>query len=478
MSNPINLLEFELNNSLEINIPLTFLKSFKSILELYHNPLFLTIDDTHKELGEMIEYLKDTLLNLNDVLEENSGQKVDRTKDLLRYKNLISQLFRIAYGYTIEFNTLSFLIEEAYQLKQFKKEELFDLDYNQFFQECHDFVFKSNKIDKNTKIKEIIKHIPLRMTKDNYFDYITKSIKLIELDYSDESLEYFFSILKQQFIGSSVEGYEDFLPGVASSINDIINKDMFSLTENQLQKLWDETEDIGTNLSNMMHLLSLTFDIYNCLSILMMLENIRMEGFYAKHVAYKDFYLSVHSVLDWSTNPQEREILLETLPELLTQHLEALEKKSQDNYDKIIGFLSKYDNDLDFGSELLGQLENYELILYYMHLDLSDLFSYEKKANSSITENKNLNSYITKLEDFINKNLSVMPNPLRKARMQHFLSILPVAMDEEEFMNYLVSSIRMCSTMERKALLLIKIGDLMDNYGFFDEEHNCNCHHH
>lgn len=472
-----NSLEINLIDSFKESVPLAFLNFFKNTIELSSNPLIPSIDTIDTQIDKMVDYVKDILISINDVLNEDSIQKYNRIQELITYTNHTSKLFRIAYGYVTELNILTFIVEEQYHLEQFKRSNISALDYNQFYEECYSFVFNNSNPKKiNNKLREVLKHIPIRVTKDKFFDYIEKSISEVEIDESPEAIEHFFSLLKQQFIGKSIEGYGVFLPDIASSIDSFHARDLLQLKENEIENLWEEIEIIGDTLTNIINLLSKLFKIFNSLSIFIMLENVNLQTLFNKHIAYRDFYLSTVSIINWAANPEERELLLETLPDLINKHIEILQRNLEKKHMEIIKQIRESDQDLLNNSTLSKEIQSYQLILYHINTDLSDLFSYDKKSSSSKIIKKEIEPYLKELKSFIDNELKNMPNLLRKARMQHFLGIIPPVMEKKEFMNYLQNSIELCSSQERKALVLSKIGNIMDSYGFFDH-YNCDCEH-
>lgn len=475
-----NNLETNLSASFKESVPLAFLNFLKSTIGISSNEFIPYIDGMDEKIEQIADYVKNVLLSLEDILNEASTQKFNRIQELINYKNTISNLFCIAYGYVTELNILSFIIEEQYQLEQFKKSDIGVLDYDHFYEECSSFIFHHSKDeDKMQRLREVLKHIPIRITKDKFYDYIEKSIELIEVSEDPKELERFFDMLKLQFIGTSVDGYEEFLPDIVSSINHIKSQDLLKMNEDDITALWEEVEITGDILSKIIMILSLLYKALNALSILIMLENVNLQTLYNRHVAYKDFYLSASTIVNWASDPEERELLVETLPDLLDRHIEILESNLEKKHSEIMRQIQKKNEDLDLLSK---EIQNYQLVLYYLNTDLSDLFSYERKSKASVTMDKILKPYIEEFKHFIDEQLQVMPNIFRKARMQHFLGILPPAMNEKEFRHYLQNAIESCSTEERKALVLSKIGIIMDSSGFFDHDHqSCDCghdHHH
>gem|GEM_PF-740875 len=480
MNSENNNLETNLSASFKESVPLAFLNFLKSTIGISSNEFIPYIDGMDEKIEQIADYVKNVLLSLEDILNEASTQKFNRIQELINYKNTISNLFCIAYGYVTELNILSFIIEEQYQLEQFKKSDIGVLDYDHFYEECSSFIFHHSKDeDKMQRLREVLKHIPIRITKDKFYDYIEKSIELIEVSEDPKELERFFDMLKLQFIGTSVDGYEEFLPDIVSSINHIKSQDLLKMNEDDITALWEEVEITGDILSKIIMILSLLYKALNVLSILIMLENVNLQTLYNRHVAYKDFYLSASTIVNWASDPEERELLVETLPDLLDRHIEILESNLEKKHSEIMRQIQKKNEDLDLLSK---EIQNYQLVLYYLNTDLSDLFSYERKSKASVTMDKILKPYIEEFKHFIDEQLQVMPNIFRKARMQHFLGILPPAMNEKEFRHYLQNAIESCSTEERKALVLSKIGIIMDSSGFFDHDHqSCDCghdHHH
>jgi len=481
LNNENNSLETNLSASFKESVPLAFLNFLKNTIEVSSNEFIPFMDEMDEQIEHMTDYIKDVLLSLEDILIEESSQRYNRIQELINFKNTISRLFRISYGYVTELNIISFIIEEQYQLEQFKKTDIGILDYNHFYEECSAFIFHSSKEEERIhKLREVLKHIPIRITKDKFYDYIEKSIGLIEVNEEQEDLERFFDMLKLQFIGSSIKGYREFLPDIASAIDDLKSKDLLNLNEDEMNTLWEDIEMIGDTLSKIITILSQLYKAFNSLSVLIMLENVNLQTLYNRHIAYKDFYLSASSIVNWASNPEEKELLIETLPELLDKHIKTLEANLEKKHSVIMKQIEEGNENPLTENSLSKEIQNYQLVLYYLNTDLSDLFSYERKSSSSITIDKTLKSYIEEFKHFMDEQLQGMPNVFRKARMQHFLGIIPPSMDEKEFRHYVKNAVELCSTEERKALVLSKIGIIMESSGFFEHQ-SCDCghdHHH
>lgn len=479
-------LETVLSASFKESVPLAFLELLKNTVELTKNKISPFIDDYDLNLDEMIDYTKNIVNDLENILNEKTEKKLNRIKILLDNKEKLIEMYGIISSYLTELNTTALILEEKYQAIYFNDKNIESLDYNQFYNEFYLFISDYiNEKDFNSVLHKLLENIPIRITKNKFYDYIEKSISQIEIGNSPTSIEQLFSRLKQQFIGTSAKGYGIFLPNIAKRIEDNKNKVLLELNENEIETLWEELESLEEPLSNIVNILFLLYNIFNSLSVLLMLENVNLQSLYRKHIAYKDFYLSTSSIINWTTNPEDKELYIETLPDLINKHIIILQENLKEIHSKIVNKINPSENGNDnfMNDELLVKtLENYELVLFYLNNQLNDSFNYYEKEKNKIEPSLH-NKIKTDTKDFIeflDIQLKSMDNIFRKARMQNFLGIIPIAMNKDELINYLVNAIDITSSVNKKAAILNKIGTIMDSYGFFDNE-ICDCkheHHH
>jgi mRNA-degrading endonuclease YafQ of YafQ-DinJ toxin-antitoxin module len=458
-------------------MPLAYLYLLKNSYDFSINPLISSLQSIDPSLYEISDSIKDMICSLQTVLSENETVKYNYIQRFLKDKEQLTQKFRTLSGYITELNVFTFIIEELYQLKQLKSSDIGMLDYHQFYHECHDFVFKNTTdTEKNYRMTQILKNLPLRMTKDKFFDYVKQSIYQIEIDPSSESMNQLFAMVKQQFMGSTVEDYGTFFPDAATAIENFFSRDLSILSEEDLETVWEETGMLAETLSTLTEILSLLFEMMNDLSVLFMLENIDFDHLSNYHVAYKDLYFTTCSIIKNEVPQQEKELLIETLPDLLDHHIEIQQDKYKRLSDEIFKLVEKIDPSDEETVEIDKLLQTDHLIRMYMNMEISDSFNFHRRTDQEINNPEILDQYIKDLIDLMRNKLTDMPTLYRKARMQHLLGALPGVFDEHSFIDYVQTAIEFSSTEEIKALALSRIGNIMDTYGFFD--HETEHHHH
>jgi len=477
-------LELILNNSFKESVPLAFLKLLNHSVHLYINESLTYINDINENLYEMSNYAINLFLNLEDVLKENGEEKFKKIETIINYKEKLEKLYRILYAYYTELNIATLILNDKNNLLSSKDNNIESLDFNLFYEDC--FVFINEFIspdDLESVLCQLLSSIPIRVSKNKYYEYVEKSLLLI--NEPEERLKDIFEFLKEQFNGKHVKGYHDFLPDIAMSIENCIEKALEKPNKDEIEGILKEIESIEDNLLNLGDLLLSLYDIFNCMSVLLMLQNVDLESLYNRHVAYKDFYLSSSSLFNEDTDPHEKEILIETLPDLMNQHIGILENNLLKINRKIKDILSNESLKIDSHEELSNIFENHLLIFSHLNQRLMDTLVYNTKNQKDLSVNKELEKYIQKFIQYLDSEFKNMTNPLRKARMQNFLGLIPLAMNSDEFMDYLINAVNMSSD-KNKARIVDNIGRIMAYYGFFDNHHcdcnhdhdeNCHCHH-
>ena len=478
MINNKDSLEVILNNSFKETVPLAFLKFLNSFIKIYDNESLTFIDDINIDLYEMSNFAINLLVNLEDILDENTEEKLHKVETIINYKMKLEEMYRVLSSYNTELYIASHIINDKYNELSLDDKDVDSLDYDLFFEEC--FLFISDYIDKNdfeNVIHQLLRNIPIRITRNKYYEYIEKSISQIKIDESDESLKALFDLLKEQFIGNNTKGYDDFLPDISTNIENSKNKALQKLSIDEIKSLWKEIESVNDNLLNIGNLLFSLYDIFNYTAVLLMQKNVSLESLFNSHVAYKDFYLSISSIFSEEIESQEKELLIETLPDLIDKHIEILQNKLVKINNEIIKIYEEEDANFDNNEIIVNRLENYQIVLACLNSNLDYVISYYNRTKNDLAATDNIKSQIRKLVNYIDNELKTMNNQLRKARMQNFLGVIPLAMDKGEFMNYLINAVEMTSSDKNKALILDNIGKIMDYYGFFDKACSCNHDH-
>ena len=280
MINNKDSLEVILNNSFKETVPLAFLKFLNSFIKIYDNESLTFIDDINIDLYEMSNFAINLLVNLEDILDENTEEKLHKVETIINYKMKLEEMYRVLSSYNTELYIASHIINDKYNELSLDDKDVDSLDYDLFFEEC--FLFISDYIDKNdfeNVIHQLLRNIPIRITRNKYYEYIEKSISQIKIDESDESLKALFDLLKEQFIGNNTKGYDDFLPDISTTIENSKNKALQKLSIDEIKSLWKEIESVNDNLLNSGNLLFSLYDNFNYTAVLLMQKNVSLESF-------------------------------------------------------------------------------------------------------------------------------------------------------------------------------------------------------
>lgn len=173
-------LELILNNSFKESVPLAFLKLLNHSVHLYINESLTYINDINENLYEMSNYAINLFLNLEDVLKENGEEKFKKIETIINYKEKLEKLYRILYAYYTELNIATLILNDKNNLLSSKDNNIESLDFNLFYEDC--FVFINEFIspdDLESVLCQLLSSIPIRVSKNKYYEYVEKSLLLI-----------------------------------------------------------------------------------------------------------------------------------------------------------------------------------------------------------------------------------------------------------------------------------------------------------
>lgn len=461
-------------SSLFAGMSYSYITLIDEYLSLLNNTLYSSLEYLDEDVFIITKEMRTLFASLPSLLDGDGEFKEVYAHKLVEFRETLERKYRTLNAYTRElshlttcYNIKSGLTQDDLSDAGFENTESMDLDFDLLAKDCTQFVFHEEAKEKRQeKASLILPFIPMRMTKDSFLNYITKSIRYIQIDESPENIELLTSVLSQLLDGHLYEGFGKDFKDLSISLEEVKTYDEDEFFENA--EMLDETITTCLKAVNNLYKMICTF------GNLLIFDSMNFESLCELHISYYDFYCTILKILEGSS---DSELFLTTLPERVTEIKEAVEK----SYHKAIAT-----KDMD---------PLFALIKTYLEMDLSHIFAFDTgKPTTSTRDAENA------FKDFlgtIREHLGTFSPSDRKLRMQYFISILPFIMDEKTFYGYvmhgfsntanpqnnLVTAVYLSNAMET-AGYFEKAGDddmgyVLEDEGFYDHDHHdCDCEHH
>ncbi|MGL4344472.1 MAG: hypothetical protein ACRCTE_04675 [Cellulosilyticaceae bacterium] len=445
---------------------ITFIDEYLSVLK---NPMVRSFEYLDEDISNILNEMKTLFGSLPNLVGAGSDFKEAYAKQLVSYRTTLEDKYRILSAYKRELQHLSSLrnlthAAQSADLTEFgvSIEDADTIDFAQIAKDTATFVFATtHKRDRQIRASAVLPHVPMRMTKASFLDYVEKSLFKISIEDNPESAELLISVLKQLLDGKHCLGYGQAFSDIALSLEDIkaiSDVETFFEEADLLNETLDFTLDVLTHLYNMI-----------CsFGNLLIFDGLTFETLTDMHVSFYDLYCSIQNIL---SQAEDSEVFLETLPERVSIIREDLHKA-------YIKACKQKDIDPLF-----------TLIQTYLMMDISYVFGFDASEHEpySFEVNQIFKDFLGELKEY----LMITPSEERKLRMQYFMSVLPFFMNENTLQSYITHGFSTSTNPKRNLLTAIYLTNILEEGGYFEavdqltqehyheeaHHHSCGCNH-
>lgn len=476
-----------INQSINNGISIAYISLLQDFSSLLSHTLYPHMDVIDTQLHTIIQDLEKTFLSLDTLIGGDITSRRDCISQLQSFQSILENRYRILNGYERELSHISLSLEEKYQLLTINSSDVQGIDYTQFIHEFLDFISSSQTDEeKKYKLAQTIGLVPIRMTKDSFISYIKRSLGKISVGHTDEHHNHFLSVFKQLFDGRYTPEYNNYFSDLNTSIEEFRKLSTTTLSSEDIEKTFDDIQLTKDHIDSLHELLNSLHFLTSRFSILFLMDDLDFPSLMDRHIAFKDFFFTLKSLLNKNSSMDDYEIILESL----SNRLEEVYIDIDNDYKRITNELFAQVNNKKVppNEEAVDGLKIDSLIRSYLLLDIKDIFSFNESKDKISTLPK---EYIQSATDFLQKQFGKLKPAERKLRMQYLMSAMPFIMSEEQLFQYVTHGFEGTSNEIRKAYLLSKIGAVMDSCGYFEQQeqqapnydhihshdHNCHCHH-
>lgn len=433
------------------------------------------------DVKELKGEITKTLLDLEDILDGDADGRMDALNDCMGMKKRLLDMYETVYSYFSQWNVISTLVSDQVALRKYKEDGISQkqVEWSLFFADCHAFMESAeNLLDQKNYMGQILKCMPLYMTRDKYYDNVQASLSAA---FAGESKEFIAASLKA-FEGfcSPQENpvYGKYFPEVAEWIGQKrmvlphkMNDDELSEFYEELKEMYEVLEQIEEYFSCILH------DINSLILILYLSYTFKdlTEG----SASYSDLYHTVCEFIEGELDAAEKEAYLDTLTEQLETAVEPIIDKANAIGREEYKLLQKAGSFAGFSDDTKKVLMTEEFIRECFFGDLNDeLFHFnipEDLPPATEAEKKELfKAFITKTRN----HFDTLPAPTRKLAMQNLTGALPPIYSVHDVMDMLMEAIDKATSEEQKVLIVDKVGMVFNEHGWSSIANGHDHHHH
>lgn len=453
-----------ITKSTRCGVSLAYISLLIDSTNIFTDPLGPAIPEIAQELGEITNDIKSYFLSLDSLIGGGAESRGKCASQLQAHHKVLEEKFKTINAYGRELHHISTHLENRYYLISTKPEDIEGINYHQFIHEGLEFIGQSEtKEDEMHKIREFLRFLPMRMTKDSFTDYVTKSLKKVASNPADLNNELFLSVFKQMFDGRTATSYGTTFSDIYIAIEDLRKQSKTDITGQCIEGMFDDIYLLQDTIESLSRVITTLHNAISSLSILLLLDHLTLDVLCEEHITFNDFFHTVKSLISDDTHGEDYNIMVETLPDRLSHVFDEI----NDTYNKVTAdFYDKLEKDLlPKSEESLQSIKVFSLIQYYLMLNVEDVFSFREATDGA---NQLPSSVVDSATYFLSQQFETLKAAERKVRMQYLMSMLPFIMDTQEFASYFDGAIEGTSNQVQKAYVLTKLSNFMDSLGFFD----------
>ncbi len=457
------------------------------LLLLSHTEYILNENPKALPMPEEVENIKDDvkkyLSNLDSTLNSAPEVKEAALEECIALKDKLVDIYKSVYSYYVEWNVVATPIGDENALRKYKDTDAAKkkIDYNRFYQDCFEYLDLSNSIfEQKTRIGKLLKCLPLKMTKDKYFDLVERSLNLAFAGESEEAINLSLDTFVNTCAPRAKETYGKYFPEMAELL---ATKSKVKPSELTDDKLDDVYLDLTTGFEILQDVEESFQDIFNDINslIILLFAGFSFDDLTEDNPEYRDVY---YKCVELITKPTEAEIELfgEQLRDMVEAYAEKLIDRTNEINKKEADFFDKY-GQTELKDEDLKKLAASEAFIrscFYGDLN-EEIFNFNYEENLPPASEEFKQAAFSGFINTMRNELAKLPNAVRKVSMLSLLGSLPVDMSPIETVTFIKDTTE-SEKLEGKLLIMDKVGMVLTEDGFVEahheHNHDCDCGHH
>ena len=438
-----------------------------------------------------VKEIKDTvtkyLLELEDLLDGETEDRTEALSDCMGLKKRLLEIYETIYSYFSQWNVISTLVSDQVALRKYKEDGIGQkqVEWSLFFADCHAFMESAeNLLDQKNYMGQILKCMPLFMTRDRFYDNVQASLAAAFAGESREFIEVSLKAFEGFCCPQENPLYGRYFPEVAEWIGQKRMILPHKMEEDELQALYEDLKEMFEVLEQIEEYFSCILHDINSLILLLYLSY-SFKDITEGSAAYADLYHAVCEFIGGELTLTEKAAYLDTLTEQLEMAVEPVIDKANAIGREEFELMQKAGSFAGFSDDTKKVLMTEEFIRECFFGDLNDeLFRFhlpEDLPPAAEAEKKALfDTFIEKTRN----HFDTLPAQTRKLAMQNLTGALPPIYSVHDVMDMLMEAIDKAASEEQKVLIVDKVGMVFSDNGWtsITEGHgddcDCGCHDH
>lgn len=306
-------------------------------------------------------------------VEDASQEDIAAAKDsLMDIRDRVTNKMKVLTSYTDGFEIYEYILNrrEAY-IKGYDTEEP---DVDELADDMFNFVFSENdKVVINTRIQQFVAQLPVRMTKQRFYDILSNSFKIYK-NGEKQSLIDFVEAIKEAALLEKPEGFDEYYPELADILSEMKSADYKKLSPDDYDYLANELKHGSMVIARTTGDFTLLTEVLNDALILAL-----TAGFVDTQYFDENFD-SAKAIIDQMTRP---DFSFDHVEDILS-HFEGLEGVQEEAFD----LLTQIEGSLeDLQRDYYDAFENKEIMAHF-----DALLKADKLTSSSLFMDLDSNS--------------------------------------------------------------------------------------
>ncbi len=448
----------DISNGKDVEINIS--KYAHKMMELYSESSFIRLSMNYftyyeivSDMGNKSDKLKSIVNNFSEIIQEGilNGADFNKQEVLVKTDKIRNEVIDIMKGltsyidsfniYEYCLNRVQYRFEDSSELLSISDEELTADVMSYIVSEEDNFVI-------NSKIVEIVRQLPIRMTKSKFFEYLTEGIK-VYTGSEKCNLDDFLYMLKTSSMLEKFDGANSICEDVDSVYEEFKAFKFAEINKEKYDDLSAKLKFVATFLEESVSTFMLLEELINDVYVILLAKPYIKESVETTQLCKK-----VISTINKRIVSEDFVSVYEDIAE----EFEMLEGEQEKLYNKIYSSDHMIDSIKNEYTEILEipEISNLFVSLEKIALLVSgSIFVEFTKKDSSIADEtyilKVTNELIALMQDFFGKNEKIV----NRAVMAHTLAGLPVFFNNlDEISEFVSNGLKNCSDEAEKAAVI------------------------
>ena len=448
----------------------SMIMEYITLLELREEKDSEVILRQDEAFDHVLRYI-DQLLSEPQAWLSAAGQQKDAyLNELQRLRELVTERVKVLTAYEDALEIYVFLADRAEQKYVMQAQKAKALNNEDFAGEVLEFIFKQkDNMIVNEKLKNVLRYLPVRITKQRFYDYITKSIGKYYGAYMVD-LEAFIHMAMDTFYPKRVERYDELYPSVAQALKALEKTDFSDMNKEGLNHLLAQLDTITAQLQHALNLCNFAIGIINKVMASVKSCDVVPGALLEKEPALE----AVLKILDITQGMLKENTGTFELSEEIIAQLTVLEGKQEKWAERIARYAGTIEYIAEEYGEVisdLGMTEAFENIKRIELLNSDNLFivldqyldCYDKEQR---VDHRGVNEKARQLVRFMEEHIQEMPREIYRAKMGRLMSMVPPAFDNpDQVRQYLLDTMNLCGDQHEKLAAADAVAQIVTQYG-------------